>query len=110
VVSVEASAARLRRAALSAVLKAGDAVIEVVPAQAVLADPVRVVTTAPYRPRARVLSPPSPELDARGRILALTGALTDHEPPRTLTLGAEEAADALLDQLRAWGYLDEPPP
>ena len=73
-------------------------------------EPVRVVSTAPYRPRARVLSPPPSELDARGRILVLTGALSDREPPRTLTLEAEEAADALLDQLRAWGYLDGPPP
>jgi electron transfer flavoprotein beta subunit len=110
VLSVEAGSARLRRAALSAVLAARQAAIDVTPAPAVPPEPVRVVSTAPYRPRARVLSPPPPDLDARGRILALTGALSDREPPRTLTLGAEEAADALLDQLRAWGYLDGPSP
>jgi electron transfer flavoprotein beta subunit len=109
VLSVEAGCARLRRAGLAAVLAARAATIEVAPQPAVASDPVRVVATAPYRPRARVLSPPAPELDARGRIMALTGALADHDPPRTLTLGPDEAADALLDQLRAWGYLDGPP-
>jgi electron transfer flavoprotein beta subunit len=110
VLSVEAGCARLRRAGLSAVLAARATAIEVAPPPSLPADPIRVVSTGPYRPRARVLSPPSAELDARGRILTLTGALTDHEPPRTLTLGAEEAADAVLDQLRAWGYLEEPAP
>jgi electron transfer flavoprotein beta subunit len=106
VLSVEAGCARLRRAGLAAVLAARAAAIEVASPPAVPPDPVRVVSTGPYRPRTRVLSPPSPELDARGRILALTGALSDREPPRTLVLGPDEAADALLDQLRAWGYLD----
>jgi electron transfer flavoprotein beta subunit len=109
VLSLEAGSARLRRAGLSAVLAVRDAAIDVVAAPAVPPDPVRVVSTAPYRPRARMLSAPPAELDARQRILMLTGALSDNEPPRTLTLGPEEAAEALLDQLGAWGYLDGPP-
>ena len=108
VISVEAGSARLRRAGLSGVLAARHAAIEVATPPAVPPDPVRMVSTAPYRPRARMLNAPSSELDARGRILALTGALSDHEPPRIVTLGPEEAADALLDQLRVWGYLDGP--
>ncbi|MEO7556464.1 MAG: mycofactocin-associated electron transfer flavoprotein beta subunit [Acidimicrobiales bacterium] len=102
VLSVEGASARLRRAPLAAVLRARQAVVDVS-----LAPPVVVPVpkrTGPYRPRARVLPPPT-GADARERILALSGALVDREPPQLLVLEPAEAADRLLDQLRKWGYL-----
>jgi hypothetical protein len=44
----------------------------------------------------------------RSRILALTGAVADRTPPRTVVVDAAEGADLVLEQLRTWGYLDEP--
>jgi hypothetical protein len=35
----------------------------------------------------------------------LTGALVDRTPPRTLELEPAAAAEAIIDQLREWGYL-----
>ena len=70
---------------------------------------VRTLRTGPARPRARALPAPDQDLGPRERILALTGALVDHAPARTVaTDDAEEAADLVLDQLRAWGVLDAP--
>ena len=65
------------------------------------ASPVR---TAPFRPRPRVLPAPSSALSARDRILSLSGALVDREPPRVVRLDPAAAADELLAQLQAWGY------
>jgi hypothetical protein len=53
-----------------------------------------------------VLPPPPADLSARERILALTGALTEREPPQLLVLEPDAAADRILDQLRAWGYVE----
>jgi electron transfer flavoprotein beta subunit len=110
VVSVEGSSAQLRRASLSAVLAARGALIERRPAPVVSPSPsrstVRVTAVAPYRPRAQVLPAPSPDLDVRDRILALTGALVERTPPRTVHADAAEAADLVLEQLRAWGELE----
>jgi hypothetical protein len=39
-------------------------------------------------------------------VLALTGALVDPTPPEQAVLDPEAAADRILAQLRAWGYLD----
>jgi electron transfer flavoprotein beta subunit len=58
----------------------------------------------PLRPRARVMPPPAGDT-ARDRIVALTGALVDRTPPRTVEGTPEEAADAILEQLRTWGYV-----
>jgi electron transfer flavoprotein beta subunit len=52
-----------------------------------------------------VLAAPPRELSARERILALSGALVDREPPRVVRLDAAAAADELLSQLHTWGYL-----
>lgn len=106
VVSVEGSSAELRRAGLAAVLEAREVPIEVREGTVGLPPRSRVARRAPYRPRARVLPAPDAALDARGRILSLTGALVERTPPRTVHAESGEAADLVLDQLRAWGYLE----
>ena len=106
VCSVEPGSARLRRAPLAAVLSTARAAVEVVPGPPVPARPA--VRTAPFRPRARELpAPASPS--ARERVLALTGVLSDREPPQTLVLPPDRAADELLARLGAWGYLPRRP-
>ena len=105
VVSVEGAVAELRRAPLARVLAVRDAPIEVITAPAT-PDPAGV-RLRPWRPRARVV--PAPEGDhALDRIVALTGALSDRTPPRTVELEPDAAAQAILDQLAAWGYLEAP--
>ena len=105
VVSVEGAVAELRRAPLARVLAVRDAPIEVI-AGPTTPDPAGV-RLRPWRPRARVV--PAPEGDhALDRIVALTGALSDRTPPRTIELDPEPAAQAILDQLAAWGYLEAP--
>jgi electron transfer flavoprotein beta subunit len=104
VISVEGGSARLRRAHLDAVLAAHDAEIEVQTPSAVRATAPAPVRTAPFRPRPRVLPAPPAGLDVRERILALSGALVDRDPPRVVRLDPSAAADELLEQLHAWGY------
>jgi electron transfer flavoprotein beta subunit len=106
VLSVEGASARLRRAGLAGLLAARHAAIEQVAAEpsAVVAATTGV-RTGPYRPRGRVLAPPPAGLDARQRVLSLTGALVERTPPQHVVADAPEAADRLLAQLRAWGYL-----
>ena len=106
VVSVEGGTARLRRAPLDGVLRARRAVVEVVaPARLGHEPPAEPVRRRPYRPRARALPPPPSELDARQRILTLTGALAERHPPQLLVLDPAAAADRIVEQLRTWGYL-----
>ena len=106
VLSVEPGSARLRRASLGGVLRARQAMIEVVapprPPRQPMAAPAR---QGPYRPRARVLPAPPASLDARQRIAALTGAGAPPTPPQLLVLEPAAAADRILAQLREWGYL-----
>ncbi len=103
VLSVEGSLAQLRRAPLTNTLEALDVQVEVVPA-APSAPGTTLHGVSALRPRARVM--PAPHGDhARDRILALTGALVDHVPPRTIEATPDEAADEILAQLRTWGYL-----
>jgi electron transfer flavoprotein beta subunit len=103
VVSVEGVAARLRRAPLNGVLRAKTEAIAVI---AALHDPVipAPITSAPYRPRTRVLDGPSTSLSPLRRVEILTGALNERTPPRKLTLDPEAAAEAILEQLKTWGY------
>ena len=104
VVSVEGASVRLRRAPLDRVLAARSGEIDVV-APAPDLEPASIpVRTAPFRPRPRVLPAPPAELSARERILSLSGALVDREPPRLVRLDPPSAADELLAQLHAWGY------
>jgi electron transfer flavoprotein beta subunit len=107
VCSVEAAGVRLRRAPLAASLRSAS---EAVP---VAAEPVaspswfeglRVGAPRPYRPRTKVV--PAPAGDTRDRLLALTGALRSHDPPRLVgPVGPDEGADEVLGYLAAHGYL-----
>lgn len=107
VLSFEGGSADLRRAGLSSTLKARDAVIEVVEGVPVRPRRVRVTQHGPYRPRASAQPAPDQTLSPRERILALTGALVERTPPRTVVTDAVEGADLIIEQLRTWGYLDE---
>lgn len=103
VISVEGGSARLRRAPLASVVASRSAPVEVAPAGPT--DAVVPGRRAPLRPRSR--SRPAPaSTTARERILELTGALTDPTPPQRLVLEPAAAAGRLIDQLRAWGYLE----
>jgi electron transfer flavoprotein beta subunit len=105
VVSVEGGGARRRRASLEGVLAARSAAIEVVASTASAVHvPSVAIETVPFRPRPRVLAAPPADMSARERILALSGALADREPPRVVRLDPSAAADELLAQLQAWGY------
>jgi electron transfer flavoprotein beta subunit len=97
----------LRRASLPRVLTARSAPIEVwsAPPGAIAPGAVTEVSRGPYRPRARVLPPPIG--DTRQRVLSLTGALVEHSPPQLVELAPAEAATAIIEQLRTWGYLPE---
>lgn len=105
VLSVEGGTARLRRAPFPAVEAAARAAVPTVPAAP--CDPALVppaaARTGPLRPRTHVVPGPDPRLDARRRILALTGADAVHEAPRTLTLAPADAAESILEALTQWG-------
>ncbi|MEI7593330.1 MAG: mycofactocin-associated electron transfer flavoprotein beta subunit [Actinomycetes bacterium] len=112
VLSFEGSSATLRRASLSAMLATREKTIEVVPARphgtsthTRPAENVRLRRRLPYRPRAKVIEAPSPQLNVRERILDLTGALVERTPPRIVHATASEAADLVIEQLRAWNEL-----
>ncbi len=110
VVSVEGSSAQLRRAPLAGALAAARAAVEVValgevPAELAATAPPPARRQGPYRPRPHVVAPPPSDLDARHRVLALTGALVERTPPQLLVLAPEQAADRLLDALARWGEL-----
>lgn len=97
----------LRRAPLAATMAAPSAVIEVLQPAAraeVEPDQPRVVRTGPYRPRARVLSPPMGS--TRERVQQLTGVGEERPSSQQLELSPAEAADTAIEQLRAWGYLE----
>jgi len=103
VLSVEGSAATLRRASLTASLAARTAPI------AVVRGPHGQLPEAeihPYRPRARVLpAPAGGSLDRVRQILDVGG---DDVHAELVTLDPPAAASRILDQLRDWGYLDAP--
>lgn len=106
VLSVEGAVADLRRAPLSATLATRSAPIEVHRVQGAHGASGDQPRLHPWRPRPRVLPPPEGDR-ALDRIVALTGALVDRTPPRTLELDPPDAARAILDQLREWGYLSQ---
>lgn len=105
VVSVEGGTARLRRASLSATIRAASAQIDVVTPSS-KAELHSRGTTHPYRPRSRALAAPEHE-DALSRIIELTGAgsaaaVATSSTPIVLEPGA--AADRILAALAYWGY------
>jgi len=106
VCSVEAAGVRLRRASLAGVLEAsGRAVPTLTPARPARSARarIRVVGASPFVPRPKVAPPPVGT--ARQRLLGLTGALSEREPPTVLgPIGAEEAAGALLAYLARAGH------
>jgi electron transfer flavoprotein beta subunit len=107
VVSVEGGTAHLRRASLPAVLAADSAAVTVVPGPpppAGSGNVPRPLRQTAYRPRARILAGPDPAAPPDQRVLALTGALVERSPPRTVRAEPAEAAGIILEQLRAWGY------
>jgi electron transfer flavoprotein beta subunit len=101
VLSVEGSAASLRRASLAASLAARSA-----PVRTVRGPHGRLPEAEihPYRPRARVLpAPAGGSLDRVRQILDVGGSDTHAE---LVTLDPPAAAVRILDQLHDWGYLD----
>lgn len=100
VLSVEGSAARLRREPLAGVIAAAAASIEVLACATEGSGAGRV---HPFRPRPRVLRGPDPSLPARQRILSLTGALSARRPPQRLVLDPAAAAEQILTTLADWG-------
>jgi electron transfer flavoprotein beta subunit len=101
VLSVEGAVATLRRASLTATLAASHADIVVIPRPA--GEPVSA-EVHPYRPRARALRPPHGDTRDRVRELLHLGAPPSHA--ETVVLDPPAAAERILDQLRAWGYLE----
>ncbi|MCB1269821.1 MAG: hypothetical protein KDB31_00235, partial [Microthrixaceae bacterium] len=105
VLSVEGSVAALRRAPLGAATSAAmtSEAVEVVRTDPHHA-PERPTRVVPWRPPPRAVPAPN-EADAFSRIVALTGAMADHSPPRSVEGTPEMAAELILEQLRTWGYL-----
>lgn len=114
VCSVEGAGVRPRRAPLEAALVAQSADVAVAPAHTGRPGrsraPVGLGAPSPYRPRPRVVPAPAGD-DARARVVALTGALVERDPPTVLgPLDAATAADELIAFLVRHGYLDSAPP
>jgi electron transfer flavoprotein beta subunit len=104
VVSVEGSVATLRRAALRATLASTTAQIDV--RRRVTSGAAAAPTmVTPFRPRARVLPPPSGAVLARLRDLTdAGGAASAHG--ETVTLTPRDGAERIVAALREWGELD----
>jgi electron transfer flavoprotein beta subunit len=106
VCSVEPAGVRLRRASLPATVKARTATVPVATPAAGYDERVIVHGAHPYRPRPKELPPPQ-GMEARQRVLQLTGTNEKREPPRVVvTDDPAEAADELLEFLRGKGYLE----
>jgi electron transfer flavoprotein beta subunit len=109
VCSVEAAGLRLRRAPLAAALAASRAAVPAV-TPAAAAPLVRAGPPHPYVPRTHVV-PPAPSGSPRERLSALSGVLSQHEPPAVVgPVDADRAARELLDYLRRSGCLPEAGP
>lgn len=114
VISVEGSATfdgvstTPRRAPLSGVIAARTAAVEPGPT---VRERRRLTTSAvrAHRPRTKPRPAPS-DAPPHVRILDITRATEDREPPKTVHLDPAAAADATIEALSAWGYLDRPDP
>jgi electron transfer flavoprotein beta subunit len=107
VISVEPTDVRLRRASLPSLLASRKAEIDVVtPSSSTVETRVRVGTTQRFSPRTRRVPAPV-GTEPHARLLALTGALAEHDPPRLVhPPDAKSAAAELLTFLRQHGYLE----
>lgn len=104
VVSLEAGTIALRREPLPALLAAQEAALEVI-YPAVPPAGAREGVEQPYRPRPRTIPARPGGDDPRERIAALTGALEAAPAAQRLHLDPPEAAAAIVEALRRWGYL-----
>jgi electron transfer flavoprotein beta subunit len=105
VCSVEAAGLRLRRAPLTAARAASRAPVPVmVPVPAAAPPLVRAGPPRPYVPRTHVV-PPAPSGSPRERLSALSGVLSQHEPPAVVgPVDPDRAARELIGYLRRSGY------
>jgi electron transfer flavoprotein beta subunit len=106
VVSMEAGTLPPRRAALPDLLAAAETEIPVVAPASALASPASG-TIAPYRPRPRTVPPPPEGETPRERIAHLTGAMETGADAQVLRADPDEAAAAIVEALRRWGYLGD---
>ena len=107
VISVEPTDVRLRRASFPALLASKKAEIDVAaPIKSTVDKRVRVGTAQPFSPRTRRVPAPV-GAEPHARLLALTGALAEHDPPRLVhPPDAKSAVAELLAFLRQHGYLE----
>jgi electron transfer flavoprotein beta subunit len=109
VLSVEGAAAQLRRAPLAAVMSSPTSGVQVIPHPpgAVSEVPPGIppnVEVRPYRPRPRQIHTPSGATLTRVRDLLHIGA--DSTGVETVELEPPAAAARIIEQLRAWGYIE----
>ncbi|MEP7200967.1 MAG: mycofactocin-associated electron transfer flavoprotein beta subunit [Ilumatobacteraceae bacterium] len=104
VLSVEGSAARLRRAPLRAALSAQTAEVLPYGTTAVPSGNTPIVAVQPYRPRARVLAAPA-GTTALDRLRALTDSSGAPQPGEVVEGSPSYAARRILEVLSDWGYL-----
>lgn len=102
VMSVEGSAAALRRASLADSLAVRTTEIAMVSGPRGRLPDVEI---HPYRPRPRTLTPPTGDSLSRVRELLDIGGAASHTDP--ITLDPPEAARRIVSQLVDWGYVDE---
>lgn len=102
VLSVESSVARLRRAALPALIAARAARI---PSRDRLQQPEtpNPLSEAPFRPRPKILVGPSGSV--RDRLARLTGLSRPNTARQIVELSSAAAAERIINQLEDWGYL-----
>jgi electron transfer flavoprotein beta subunit len=104
----------LRRAALTATLAAKTTTVEIVEpgdgelAKAAIGARPPVVTSGPYRPRAKVKPPPSGS--THDRVVSLVASDADGPPSTAVQeLPASDAASLVVDRLVDWGYVEPSP-
>ena len=104
VLSVEGSAARLRRATLRAALSAQTAEVLPYGTTSVPGGNTPVIAVRPYRPRARVLAAPT-GTTALDRLRVLTDSSGAPQPGEVVEGSPTHAAQRILEVLSDWGYL-----
>jgi len=108
VMSVEGSAARLRRAPLRATMAATNAVIATRSAPNNLPQFNKIdtpPTVVPFRPRPRVVVAPQGD-SALDRVRQVTDTATAKAHGETVELAPDLAAERIVSALRLWNYLD----